>query len=126
MTPGKTHRTVEYGEISESQELVTTPNKFHFQWSSAGCSWNGCNAFGFVCAQCMKFNDAQQDKSRRRAKSQGGGNGLPRESLRSEYRDEKGGLSGAPLRERALLACAEMYILTEVIYPCHRHRNALR
>ena len=52
--------------------------------------------------------------------------GLPRESLRSEYRDEKGGLSGAPLRERALLACAEMYILTEVRYPCHRHRNALR
>jgi hypothetical protein len=29
----------------------------------------------------MKFNDAQQNKSRRRAKSQGGGNGLARESL---------------------------------------------
>jgi len=81
VTPGKTHRTVKYGEISESQKLVTTPNKFHFQWSSAGCSRNGCNAHGFVCAQCMKFNDAQQNKSRRRAKSQGGGNGLARESL---------------------------------------------
>jgi len=83
VTPGKTHRTVKYGEISESQELVTTPNKFHFQWSSAGCSRNGCNAYGFVCAQYMKFNDAQQNKSRRRAKSQGCGNGLARESLRA-------------------------------------------
>ena len=40
--------------------------------------------------------------------------GLPRDKLVSEHREEKGGLSGAPLRDRALQACAEMYILTEV------------
>lgn len=40
--------------------------------------------------------------------------GLPRDGLASEYRTEAGGLSGAPLRERALQVCAEMYVLTEV------------
>lgn len=40
--------------------------------------------------------------------------GLPRDTLRSENRTEKGGLSGVPLRERALQACAEMYVLTDV------------
>ena len=40
--------------------------------------------------------------------------GLPRGSLVSEHRTETGGLSGAPLRNRALQVCAEMYVLTEV------------